>query len=49
MIDIAKTLRVGRQEDSHEFLRFFIDGMQKGELFGKDKCGVFFPWYDQDF
>jgi ubiquitin carboxyl-terminal hydrolase 36/42 len=24
----AKGMRVGRQEDAHEFLRFFLDGMQ---------------------
>ncbi|KAL8291726.1 hypothetical protein RQP46_001984 [Phenoliferia psychrophenolica] len=34
---IGKSFRFGRQEDSHEFLRFFIDGMQKSELFGKEK------------
>ncbi|KAK4705170.1 hypothetical protein P7C70_g1035, partial [Phenoliferia sp. Uapishka_3] len=33
----AKDMRIGRQEDSHEFLRLFIEGMQKSELFGKDK------------
>lgn len=26
--DIAKHMRVGRQEDAHEFLRFFLDKMQ---------------------
>lgn len=25
----AKGMRVGRQEDAHEFLRFFLDGMQQ--------------------
>ncbi|GAA5923884.1 uncharacterized protein JCM15063_005490 [Sporobolomyces koalae] len=32
---IAKHLRFGRQEDSHEFLRFVIDGMQLASLHGK--------------
>ncbi|GAA6026193.1 hypothetical protein JCM11491_004422, partial [Sporobolomyces phaffii] len=32
---IAKHLRFGRQEDSHEFLRFVIDGMQLSSLHGK--------------
>jgi ubiquitin carboxyl-terminal hydrolase 36/42 len=31
---IAKHLRRGRQEDSHEFLRYAIDGMQKACLAG---------------
>ncbi|KAJ3217577.1 Ubiquitin carboxyl-terminal hydrolase 42 [Dinochytrium kinnereticum] len=33
-ISIAKHLRVGRQEDSHEFLRYFIDSLQEACLFG---------------
>ncbi|PJF19152.1 Peptidase C19, ubiquitin carboxyl-terminal hydrolase 2 domain-containing protein [Paramicrosporidium saccamoebae] len=33
---IAKHMRVGRQEDSHEFLRFVIEGMQKNFLAGYD-------------
>lgn len=33
---IAKHMRVGRQEDSHEFLRFVIEGMQKNLLAGLD-------------
>ncbi|KAM0751689.1 cysteine proteinase [Meredithblackwellia eburnea MCA 4105] len=32
---IAKHFRLGRQEDSHEFLRFCIDGLQESALFGK--------------
>ena len=32
---IAQHMRVGRQEDAHEFLRFCIDGMALGCLFGK--------------
>ncbi|KAM0787932.1 hypothetical protein ACM66B_006137 [Microbotryomycetes sp. NB124-2] len=32
---IAKHLRIGRQEDAHEVLRFLVDGMQLSELFGK--------------
>lgn len=32
--DIAKHLRRGRQEDSHEFLRYAIDAMQKSCLTG---------------
>ncbi|KAJ1551049.1 Ubiquitin carboxyl-terminal hydrolase 36, partial [Nowakowskiella sp. JEL0078] len=27
---IAKHMRVGRQEDAHEFLRYFIEGLQNG-------------------
>ncbi|GAA5835410.1 hypothetical protein JCM11251_005227 [Rhodosporidiobolus azoricus] len=34
---IAKHFRLGRQEDSHEFLRFCIDAMQASALFGKGK------------
>ncbi|BGP37514.1 hypothetical protein JCM10449v2_001420 [Rhodotorula kratochvilovae] len=33
---IARHFRLGRQEDSHEFLRFFIDAMQASALFGKN-------------
>ncbi|KAI9204548.1 uncharacterized protein BJ171DRAFT_424092 [Polychytrium aggregatum] len=29
---VAKHMRVGRQEDAHEFLRYFIDGIQKSSL-----------------
>lgn len=32
-IDIAKHMRRGRQEDSHEFLRYAIDALQKSCLF----------------
>ncbi|BGO97356.1 Ubiquitin carboxyl-terminal hydrolase [Rhodotorula toruloides ATCC 204091] len=32
---IAKHMRLGRQEDSHEFLRFSIDAMQAAALYGK--------------
>lgn len=35
---IAKHLRRGRQEDSHEFLRYAIDGMQKACLSGHSPC-----------
>ncbi|GAA6020095.1 hypothetical protein JCM10207_006253, partial [Rhodosporidiobolus poonsookiae] len=34
---IAKHFRFGRQEDSHEFLRFAVDAMQASALFGKTK------------
>lgn len=30
--EIGKPLRTGRQEDSHEFLRFLVDGLQNSEL-----------------
>lgn len=30
----AKHFRKGRQEDAHEFLRYFIDGMQRACLAG---------------
>ncbi|GAA6048143.1 hypothetical protein JCM3770_003682 [Rhodotorula araucariae] len=33
---IARHFRLGRQEDSHEFLRFFVDAMQASALFGKN-------------
>jgi len=33
---IAKGLRIGRQEDSHEFLRYTIDAFQRAALFGQD-------------
>ncbi len=29
---IAKSFRQGRQEDAHEFLRYFVDGLQKSCL-----------------
>ena len=31
---IAKHFRQGRQEDAHEFLRYFVDGLQKSCLQG---------------
>jgi ubiquitin carboxyl-terminal hydrolase 36/42 len=31
---IAKHMRKGRQEDSHEFLRYLIDSLQKSSLAG---------------
>ncbi|BGP53425.1 hypothetical protein JCM8202v2_000984 [Rhodotorula sphaerocarpa] len=34
MKSIAKHFRLGRQEDSHEFLRFSIDAMQAAALYG---------------
>ena len=34
LIDIAKTMRKGRQEDSHEFLRYAVDALQKSCLAG---------------
>ncbi|KAI9352015.1 hypothetical protein BDR26DRAFT_832456 [Obelidium mucronatum] len=34
---IAKHFRVGRQEDSHEFLRYFIDSLQNNCLVGLEK------------
>ncbi|GAA5979453.1 hypothetical protein JCM10908_002930 [Rhodotorula pacifica] len=33
--NIAKHFRLGRQEDSHEFLRFLMDALQAAALFGK--------------
>ncbi|KAJ3393859.1 hypothetical protein HDU84_000822 [Entophlyctis sp. JEL0112] len=34
---IAKHFRIGRQEDSHEFLRYFIDSLQNSCLFGFER------------
>jgi len=34
---IAKHFKLGRQEDSHEFIRYLIDGIQKSCLEGLDK------------
>jgi len=34
---ISKTLRVGRQEDSHEFLRYLTDALQKNCISGLQK------------
>ncbi|BGP22426.1 proteophosphoglycan ppg4 [Rhodotorula toruloides] len=34
---IAKHMRLGRQEDSHEFLRFCIDAMQAAAMYGKSQ------------
>ncbi|KAJ1671151.1 hypothetical protein EV182_007792, partial [Spiromyces aspiralis] len=33
---IAKHMRVGRQEDAHEFIRYLIEGMQRNVLHGQD-------------
>ena len=32
LLKIAPTFHIGRQEDSHEFLRYLIDAMQNGCL-----------------
>ncbi|KAI8826371.1 hypothetical protein BJ741DRAFT_43582 [Chytriomyces cf. hyalinus JEL632] len=34
---VAKHLKVGRQEDSHEFLRYFVDSLQNNSLVGHAK------------
>lgn len=34
LLAIAKHFRQGRQEDAHEFLRYFVDGLQKSCLHG---------------
>ncbi|KAF9506118.1 hypothetical protein BS47DRAFT_461759 [Hydnum rufescens UP504] len=34
--NIAKSLRLGRQEDAHEFLRYSIDAFQRAALYGTD-------------
>ncbi|EPZ36416.1 cysteine proteinase [Rozella allomycis CSF55] len=33
---ISRRMKLGRQEDSHEFLRCFIESLQKNSLFGLD-------------
>ncbi|RKO85553.1 hypothetical protein BDK51DRAFT_24261, partial [Blyttiomyces helicus] len=35
--DIAKQMRVGRQEDAHEFIRYFIEALQKSSIHGFEK------------
>jgi len=35
--NIAKHMRIGRQEDAHEFLRFVIEGLQNSVLRGYEK------------
>lgn len=40
-IVIAKHLRRGRQEDSHEFLRYAIDALQKSCLAGQPPLVLF--------
>ena len=34
LAEIHKSLRLGRQEDSHEFMRFCLDALQTGSLVG---------------
>lgn len=34
---ISKMFRIGRQEDSHEFIRYVVEGMQQSCLHGLDK------------
>ena len=34
LLDIAKSLTWGQQEDAHEFLRYVVDAMQKSCLVG---------------
>ena len=33
---IAKHMRIGNQEDAHEFLRYLVDAIQKSSLYGLD-------------
>jgi hypothetical protein len=35
--NISKVFRIGRQEDSHEFIRYVVEGMQQSCLHGLDK------------
>ncbi|KAJ3093178.1 Ubiquitin carboxyl-terminal hydrolase 36 [Quaeritorhiza haematococci] len=35
---IAKHMRVGRQEDAHEFMRYFVEALQKNCLHGFEKA-----------
>ena len=38
---LTKPFRIGRQEDAHEFLRYYVDSMQKSCLKGyPSKCVV---------
>jgi ubiquitin carboxyl-terminal hydrolase 36/42 len=41
---IARHMRFGRQEDAHEFLRYLMDGLQKGALSGLDGCVFPLPY-----
>ena len=34
LLVVAKHFRLGRQEDAHEFLRYFVDALQKSCLHG---------------
>jgi hypothetical protein len=33
-------MRVGRQEDAHEFMRYLIDAMQENLLYGLPKYAI---------
>lgn len=44
-VAIAKHLRKGRQEDTHEFLRYAIDALQKSCLAGYPPFVCQFFWY----
>ena len=38
-VALTKPFRIGRQEDAHEFLRYYVDSMQKSCLKGyPSKC-----------
>jgi hypothetical protein len=38
---IAKHMKLGRQEDAHEFTRYFIDSMVKSSLIGYERFVIF--------
>ncbi len=37
---IAKSFRLGHQQDAHECLRYLVDGMEEAVLHGRKQCGL---------
>jgi hypothetical protein len=42
-VAIGKQLRIGRQEDAHEFLRLLVEALQQASLKGREKQLVWLP------